>query len=119
MKTTLTFLVLLSYFTLANAVQTAEIEDIGNNIVCSTNAEKSTKCKKLTPKELGISQIATWGTAPYYVYKSQDKNSILYSDSAPPHKNYQKLDLNSAKMREKISFYKTDPKLLEQAKKVK
>ena len=117
MKTTITFFALLSSFTFATAAQPAEIKDIGDNVVCSTNAEKSTKCKKLTQKELVLPKITTWGTAPYYVYKSKDKNSVSYSDNAPLHTNYQKLDLNSTKMKERISFYKTDPKLLEQAKK--
>ena len=119
MKTTLTFFALLSSFTFATAAQPTEFKDVGDNVVCSTNAEKTTKCKNLTQKELVIPKIATWGTAPYHVYKSQEKNSVSYSDSVPSHKNYQKIDLNSPKMKEKISFYKTDPRLLEQAKRDK
>jgi hypothetical protein len=117
MKTTLAFLSLLSSVTFATAAQPAGFTGVGENVVCSTDADNATKCKKLTQKELVTPAVPAWGTAPYYVYKSQEKDSISYSDSAPSHKNYKKIDLNSPKMKEKITFYKTDTKLLEKAKK--
>ena len=119
MKKKLTFLALLSCFTFASVAQTTEFKSVGENVICFTSAEKLTKCKKLTQKELVTSKAVTWRNSPYYIYKSKDKNSVSYSDSAPLHTSYQKIDLNSNKMKERISFYKSDPMLLEQDKKEK
>lgn len=117
MKTTLTLLSLLSFVTIATAAQPVNLTGSEENAVCSTDAKNIKKCKVLTQDELVTPKIAEWGTGSYYVYKSQEKNSVSYSDVEPSHKNYKKIDLNSESMKEKLTFYKTDPLLLEQAQK--
>lgn len=122
MKKTITFVSILGLSLIAIAGSDNGFTSVEKNSICLTDKKENTKCKKLESKELVINKSYNQqsNNSPYYVYKSRENETVLYSDTQPIDKSvkYKKINLNTEEMRGKVNYYHSDPSPVKKAQKI-